>query len=443
MNIKLSNIKEYLRASLWFIPVLMSAMAIGSAFLMLHLDDTLDLDEDLTRNMWFYSGGAENARAILSTISSSMIQVAGVVFSITIVVLSLSSSQFGPRLLRTFMKDWSTQLVLGSFVATYIYCLVVLRNVITQNDRDVVPNLSIAFAMVLTLVNIVVLIYFIHHIATSIQADKVIDRVDKELAGGVSRLFPEELGEGREEVDESGMLDRSVHTHRFELRLAHHGYLQALDTEELWELGGKADLLLELMHRPGQYIIARSTVCIVHARMPLPEGLAEQMRSCFILGYQRTPEQDVEFSLDQLVEVALRALSPSLNDPFTAMACVDRLTSAVTVLAGRRFPSAHRFSKEGRLRMITHHPVTFPLLFSTAFDRIRIGASENPTVLIRMLRSMGRLLEHCRTHEQRELVQGQARMLMRACEQVIEEPHDLAAARSAWPIPGPDSLPPR
>nr|MDQ3101329.1 DUF2254 domain-containing protein [Bacteroidota bacterium] len=199
MNLKLSNLKEYLRASLWFVPVLMSILAIALAFLMLQLDRNVDSNNDFISSLLFYSGGSENARAILSTIASSMIQVAGVVFSITVVVLSLSSSQFGPRLLRTFMKDWSTQLIIGSFVATYIYCLVVLRNVITFDDRDFVPNLSIAFALILTLVNIILLIYFIHHVATSIQADSLIHRVDKELNGNMARLFPEKLGKGGDE----------------------------------------------------------------------------------------------------------------------------------------------------------------------------------------------------------------------------------------------------
>ena len=154
MNIKLANIWEYLRSSLWFIPLIMTALSIAVAIGLLHLDEIFEKDK-ISYSIWFYTGGAENARAILSTIASSMITVAGVVFSITIVALSLSTTQFGPRLLRTFMKDTSTQLTLGSFVASYIYCLVVLRNVITQNDADHIPNLSVAFALILTITNIV------------------------------------------------------------------------------------------------------------------------------------------------------------------------------------------------------------------------------------------------------------------------------------------------
>jgi uncharacterized membrane protein len=433
MNIKLSNLREYLRASLWFVPVLMSAVAIGAAFLMLHLDRVLDTEDNFASNLWFYAGGSENAREILSTIASSMIQVAGVVFSITVVVLSLSSSQFGPRLLRTFMKDWSTQLIIGSFVATYIYCLVVLRNVLTQDDEDFIPNLSIAFSIVLTLINIILLIYFIHHVATSIQADTLIHRVDQELGGNMKRLFPEKLGEGDEDRDGPTEFENAAYPNRIILTFKEHGYVQSLDNDALWDLAVEEDLLLEINNRPGQYVVEGGVMLVVHARKQIPDKVPGRLRDGFILGHQRTAEQDVEFSIDQLVEVALRALSPSLNDPFTAMSCIDRLTSAMIGFIERRFPSPYRYDEKGFLRVLAREQLSFPLIFSAAFDRIRLSALKNPAVLIRLLKAMNMILPYCRTPEQLRSVQDQIEMLMHAGEQSVEEQHDLALMRAAVP----------
>jgi uncharacterized membrane protein len=423
MNIKLSNIWEYLRSSLWFIPIIMTTLAIALAFGLLHVDE-LFKEHQSRDSILFYTGGGDNARAILSTIASSMITVAGVVFSITIVTLSLSSTQFGPLLLRTFMKDTSSQLTLGSFVATYIYCLVVLRNVITEGDADRIPNLSVAFALVLTTMNIIVLIHFIHHVSTSIQAKSVIHRVSTELYASMDRVFPEEQGSVAEEELVEQRLDLAGRTITTDVFHKKDGYIQAIDDDALWKLITKDDLVMELDVKPGDHVVKGSPFCTLHSRGPVPGELKKKIAGTIILGYYRTSEQDIEFSIDQLSEIALRALSPSLNDPFTAMACINRLCSALCRLTDRRFPSPYRKDEQGVLRLISRRKPTFATLLAAAFDKVRCSAHGSAAVLTQLTWAMTVIFQRARTDGQRRIITQQADLLYESAMRSIEEPHD-------------------
>jgi uncharacterized membrane protein len=433
MNIKLSNIWEYLRSSLWFIPLIMTVLSIALAFGLLHLDEVFK-ENKVTNSIWFYTGGGENARAILSTIASSMITVAGVVFSITIVALSLSSTQFGPRLLRTFMKDTSTQLTLGSFVSSYIYCLVVLRNVITQDDTDRIPNLSVALALILTIINIIVLIHFIHHVSTSIQAESVIRRVSSELYASMDRVFPEELGSGASEKDNAVKPDLRGRRIATDIHHEKDGYIQAMDHGTLWELVLKNDLVIEMHVKPGDHVVKGSPFCLLHGWAPVPDEVRKAIAGTIIVGYYRTSEQDIEFSIDQLSEIALRALSPSLNDPFTAMACINRLCSAVCRLTDRRLPSPFRKDEQDVVRIISERTHTFASLFGSAFDNIRRNAEGNAALLTHLTWAMTVVFQRARTDEQRSVISQQADLLYAAVMRSVNEPHDRKAMLEQYAV---------
>ena len=195
MKTKLINLWEALHTSFWFLPALMTFAAIGLSFATIALDWVVQ-ESLLKRVALVWIGGIEGARQLLSTIAGSMITVAGVVFSITIVVLALASSQFGPRLLRNFMRDRGNQVVLGTFIATFTYCLLVLRSIHGGDGTPFVPYISVSLGIALALVSVAVLIYFIHHVSVIIQAPTVIAMVAAELEDGIERLFPEKLGQG-------------------------------------------------------------------------------------------------------------------------------------------------------------------------------------------------------------------------------------------------------
>lgn len=172
---------ERIRSSFWFVPGILTGAAVTLASVTVALDESATVGEWMAGQNWAYTGGAEGASLVLSTVAGSMITIAGVVFSMTLVVLSLASSQLGPRLLRTFMRDTKNQVVLGAFIATFVYCLLVLRTIRRAEDVAFVPHLSVTIGVLLAIGSLGILIYFIHHVSISIQADEVVARVHDEL----------------------------------------------------------------------------------------------------------------------------------------------------------------------------------------------------------------------------------------------------------------------
>jgi len=383
---------------------------------------SVELDEELQRRFvqelgWFYSGSAEGARQFLATVAGSMVTVAGVVFSVTVVALSLASSQFGPRLLRNFMRDTGNQVVLGTFIATFVYCLLVLRTVRGQDGASFVPHISVTIAVLLALASLGVLIYFIHHAAVSMQAPHIIANVSVELRASIDSLFPENLGDEAEtepEQEQAECPDGFEHDAR-PVTAAADGYVQLVNDERLMTLAVENDLVLSIVHRPGHFIVPGDSLVLVWPNRGDEEELTAAVRSAFVLGPQQTPTQDVEFAVNQLVEVAVRALSPGINDPFTAMTCVDRLGAALCRLAGRKIPSPNRRDKEGRVRVIAY-PFTFANVADTALRQIRQYGRESTAVLVRMLETIAVVIPHVRNEEDLAVLCRHALLIEQAAE---------------------------
>jgi uncharacterized membrane protein len=409
MKIRLLELWDRLRSSLWFLPALMTLSAAVFAQATVALDSRVDgtLPDSLS---WVYAGGAEGASAVLSTIAGSMITIAGVVFSLTLVALSLASSQFGPRLLRNFMRDRTNQATIGTFIATFLYCLLVLRTIRHLEGDTFVPQISVTVGVVLAVVSLGVLIYFIHHVAVSIQADEIIARVAHEIAEGIERLFPEHIGESAARPDPEGMLPADFETNSTAVRAVEDGYLGFVDADELMSIATCEDLLVQVGCRPGHYLVADTILLRVHPSQRVDDRICERLQRAFVVGAQRTAAQDIEFSLSQLVEIAVRALSPGINDPFTAVRCVDRLSSSLCRLARRRMPSPYRFDAENQLRVVA--PTTpFAALLDAGFDQIRQSASANVAVTIRLLEALTQIGDFTAEGTDRNAVLGQAQMI--------------------------------
>lgn len=373
-----------------------------------------------------FSVSPEGARAILSTIAGSMMTVAGVTFSITIVVLNLASTQFGPRLLRNFMQDRSTQFVLGTFVASFIYCLLVLRSTQTISTEIFVPSFSVTLAVILAFLSVGVLIFFIHHISTSIQADQVIEGVSRELKQNIHRIFPDELEKKSEGLAKRISIiqeRKKEHFHQQNIIACDNGYLQAIDQEGLLQMAKDNDYLIHLKLRPGQFVVEGSVIVNVSSEEKFDEGLTGAIINAFILGGQRTPEQDAEYSIHQLVEIAIRSLSPGINDPYTAIACIDQLGSALCKLAGRKLPSSSCFDDEGILRLRTK-AYTYSGMLNASFDQIRQYGLDSVAVTIRMLEVLTVISIQTCNPDQRKAIHRQANMILRASWQVMLEKED-------------------
>lgn len=411
----------------------MACLAALLALLAVELDKAFS-DELLKRLGWVYSGGAEGASQLLSTVAGSMIAIAGTVFSITLVALSLASSQLGPRLLRNFMRDTANQVVLGTFVATFVYCLLVLRTIRRADELSFVPHLAVSIGVLLAVVSIGVLIYFIHHVSVSIQADEVVAKVGRELEEGIDRLFPGHLGKAESDFSHTqGETDlpESFAREARPVCALEDGYLQLIDADALMALAAEEDLLIRVERRPGHYVIKGRAMAMVWPGGRVSESLSEKINAAFVFGNQRTGTQDVEFSVQQLVEIALRALSPGINDPFTAIACVDRLSSALCRLARRDMPSAHRFDKQGRLRLVAHGP-TFAGIVDIAFNQIRQSSRANPAIAIRMLDAIAQVAQRMQRSPNAANLQRHAEMIVRGARDAVPEAEDLRAVEAAF-----------
>lgn len=366
---------DRLRTSFWFLPSTMAGGAILLSFALIQLDGTVG-PEWIEALGWLYSFGPEGARAILSAIASSMITVAGLTFSITMLTLQLASSQFGPRLLRNFMRDRGNQIVLGTFIATFVYCLLVLRTVRGTENSSFVPHLSVAFGVLLALASISVLIFFIHHVASAIRIEALLKALAEETREAIERLYPEPLGCDPPNAIPSEHSDSDSRSGSQMIFADATGYVQRIDIDALMQIATEHDLVVVVKSRPGSFVIEYDTIFEIRRSDRLSDKMADQLRGTFIVGQERTPEQDLEFSIRRFVEIAQRALSPGINDPTTALYCIDRLSEAFRLLADRQLPAPVRYDENRHLRIITE-VVHFDELACPAFAAIaRYGVAD-------------------------------------------------------------------
>ncbi|OKH28918.1 DUF2254 domain-containing protein [Chroogloeocystis siderophila] len=424
MKTKLGKIWESLHNSFWFVPLLMVLSAIALAYIMLSLDHG---DKDWLQGLPLtYSRGPEGAREVLSTVAGSMVSVATTAFSIVIVALQLASGQFGPRLIGNFMRDTGNQIVLGTFISTFVYCLLILRTVNSIDDDEFVPHLSVAFSIVLAIFGVAVLIYFLHHVATSIQAQQVIANVGTKLSETIERLFPQKVGRStakdKQEIKNTDIPD-NFEEEASSIRSDKSGYIQAIDNEELIEIAAKFDVIVRLNYRPGDYVVQGNNLVSVWHGQQMNRKLAKKLKGIFIIDNQRSPQQDLEFSINQLVEIAVRALSTGVNDPFTANRCIDQLSAALCHFAQKEIPSRYRYDENKKLRVIAE-PTTFASVVDTAFNQIRQAGQTDVAVTIRLLEAIARIAQYTTTKEQRAALLRHAQMIERGSHEGISEELD-------------------
>ena len=421
--VKVGALWDALRTSYWFVPTVMAAAAV-LLWAAVHAVD-MRLGEKLVHSLgWIYTGGPEGARELLAVVAGSMITVAGVTFSITIVALTLASQQFGPFLLRNFMRDTGNQIVLGTFISTFIFCLLSLR-VIRSTDRvTFVPHLSVSVALLLTLSSLGVLIYFIHHVSAFIQASNIIAVVSDDLEGAILRLFPERLGLDTAQHPElesyREKLPPAFEGESAPVRSPAYGYMKALDNEMLMQAAMKNGLIVRMRKRPGDFIGEGDVIASVWPGESVNREVEKSIHESLVLGAQRTATQDVEFVFNQIVEVAVRSLSPGINDPFTAIICIDHLGQGLRQMAGRAIPSPCRYGEDGALRVIAC-PVTFPEMADIVFNQIRHYGRSSTTVLNRLLGTIAAVARHVSRQEDRRALRHHASLILEAGSLGLEE----------------------
>lgn len=434
MNIRLQNYWDELRASYWFVPSVMVIFAIGLSFLTLNFDRSAHAAA--MRLQLFWGGGPEGARGLLGVIAGSMMTVASLTFSLTIVTFSQASAQFGPRLLRNFIRDTGNQVVLGTYIATFVYCLLVLRAIRSATEaqpgtpgvEEFVPEFSISVGIVLALFSLAVLIYFIHHVSQSIYAPNVIAGVAQDALDAIDRLYPSE--EDPLALPASAALAPSL-PDRFEqsavrLEARRSGYLQVIDYSYLLASAAKHDLIVKVMHRPGHFVVYGDELALVWPPEHLTAKIQARIERGFITGKLRIAPQDVEYAIDQLVEIALRALSAAINDPFTAINCIDWLGVALSRLAQKNIPPPYFVDADGQTRIVLQHPVTFSGVTDAAFNQIRQQAGNQVAVQIRLLEVIAEIADHTQDPHELEALERQAGMIRRSGQKHLEERDDIA-----------------
>lgn len=384
IQLRLLSKWDSLRTNYWFHPALMLVGAIMTAFFTNWMDERYSTKQ--IRGLgWIWIGSSEAARQILSTIASSMITIAGVTFSITIVALAQASSQFGPRLLRTFMRDLGNQLVLGTFVSTFIYCLLILREVHDLGGEVFVPHISVTVALALAVLSVAVLIYFIHHICDFVQAENLVATVGQEFIAAIKSSLPPKTDRVK------GQSLELVEMNRPRILARTTGYIQAIDTASLAELCHKQGICLHLLQHAGDFMAEGTAIARVSNQVD--EKITERIQSVFITGRRRTPIQDIDYQIHQLVEIAVRALSPGINDPFTAIACIDWLGAGLGQSLQREFPSGVINDSEG-VQRVSLKTSSLNHMFGAAFNQIRQNGAIHVSVAIRMLEVFASLGQH-------------------------------------------------
>lgn len=376
-----------IRDSLWFLPGVLTLVGAVLAITVTQAEQRGAFGGEMLRS-WVFGGGVDGARGVLEAIAGGLITVTGVVFSVTIVALQLASSQFTPRVLRNFTADRGNQLVLGVFIGTFTYTVLVLRTVGSAADggEPFVPRVGVTVAVLLVLVAIGFLIFYINHSARSIQVAAILERVTRRTLGDVYRLFPEQIAHAdAAEPPDPRPAERPSTT----VTADSTGYLQAVDARSLFRLGRDRRLVIAMEPHIGEFVLRGQPLASVSPPGAVDDEACRRIRKAFLLGPERTPEQDVEFGIVEISDIAVKALSPGINDPTTAFRCIDRLSEILLELGTRAPPHPWR-TEEGKVHYLARHP-TFERAVGLAFDQVRHFGASNPGIVRKLLDVLARL----------------------------------------------------
>jgi uncharacterized membrane protein len=397
---------------LWGLPLVFFLGAFVLALTTLRADAAVAAGK-LSLPGWAISGGTGEVQTVLSVVAGASISVLTLVFSSALVVLTLAASQFGSFLLHDFMRMRISRLTLSMFVATFVYTLLILTRVGGGSSNSFVPAISAKVAVLMTFISVALLIGFIYGISISVQAQQVAALV----AGGLRRAIAErqranaaEGGAGTPGDPVPAALIEA--TQRLDsdgapVIASSSGYLQAVNFQRLVHAAAHADGVVRLSYRPGQFVLEGSTLATVWPAELADAAFAGEVRAAHISGTQRTLQQDLEFAIDKLVQIALLALSSAINNTFNALICIDWLADGLRALAEYPCDWLVYHDAKGVIRIITR-PLPLPAIIVAAFSRIRYASGGNPTVVIHLVRTIAALAPFLTRPEQREALAAQA-----------------------------------
>lgn len=411
-------------STFWFLPVLILGFSVLLSIGLVSLDSVVTI----SHKGWirfFLVNSSDSARSILSTTSGAMIGVAGTVFSVVLVALTLASSQFGPRLIKNFMYVRLNQIVLGSYVATYLYCLLVLNAIRDNDGYTFIPSISILVAILAAMLNIILLIIFIHQIAVSIQADRVISDISEFMEKQVETLFPAEI---TNEINEKEKIDAEItvlgYKNTTSVKAPKSGYIQYIDNDNLIKNVSQLNSVLRLNYRPGHFLVKGLEIGILYSNELSGEVDLEDLLDQIVIGKTKTAQQDLEYSIHQIVEIAARALSPGVNDPYTAITCIDHLTATMCYLAKAHFPSKYCYDDDEYLRVINNN-LDFEGVLDAAFNQIRQFSGGSTAVIIKLMEAQITIFRFSKIEKHKKALIKHAEMILTIGKLTIKDKNDL------------------
>lgn len=398
---RISSFTQRVSDSLWFVP---STIVLASLLLALALVDLSSVLDPglLDRFPRIFGASAESSRSILSTIAGSMVTTAGVTFSVMVLAVSQASTQYTPRVMRNFMRDRVSQVTLGALIGVFVYSLIVLRT-IRSGDELFIPSAAVAAAMLLALLAVALLMYFIHHIASTLEAGTVLASVAKDTLHYADRLFTEELKAGEDDEPPQASA-RSSNTEWQPIWARRSGYIQHLDIEGLLQTADEWGVVIRMDRAVGEFVAAGTQLASLTGRS-VDEDIVDGINAQYVIDTYRTVFQDPSFGIRQMVDIAIKALSPGVNDSTTAVTSLNYLAAVLVHIASRRIPLAERRVND-KMRLIVRQP-TFEEMVDEAFSEIRRNASNNLRVLLSLLGALELVAQAAKSPARRKAVVAQ------------------------------------
>ncbi len=424
---RLVNFWANLRASLWLVPSTMIAASLALALILIEID-TRTGSERLTDYPLLFGLGADGSRGMLTAIASSMLTVAALAFTLTLNAVTQASGQFSPRIFRNFLRDRANQFVLGYFVSVFAFCLVVLRTIRGGDELKFVPSFSVIAGLLLALGGVFVLIFFIHHISSSLQITSILGDISRETEQAIERMFPERMGQPAP-VEHLDILQSNRQQNEVKIPVLSGGYIQNVDTEGLLGFAERHGVVVRMEHGIGQFAgRGGNLLSLIGDRgdesFPaiFNDRIIRELNDLFSIERHRTIEQDVGFGIRQIVDIALKALSPGVNDTTTAINCVDFLGEIVGDIAGRRMPGKIRSKNDAPLVIVA--APDFQDYVETAFDQIRISGKGNLAVFVRLLKAIAFAADRANDKSRRDILRNQIDLTVDFAEQTLATDHE-------------------
>jgi len=404
MRSQLQNLWENVQSSLWFIPTLLVGLAILGSSLLIRVDTGL-AQRDSMLIPWLFSGTADAARTLLSVVASSLVTVISIAISLTIIALVQASAQFTPRVLRQFTASRPNQVVLGTYTATFVYALLVLRTVRSAEEGGApfVPALSVTTAVGLALLCLGLLIFFIHHMSQSLQVAVILDEVRHELIAQIDKMYPQGIGQGVPDPPSPAVIRAQLkpNGNPVVVRSHHAGFVRSIDEQTLLAAPLAATQWLWIRPRIGEFVACGSIIAELDQSDSAADAVSDQIRRAFVIDRERTITQDPLFGIRQLVDIALKALSPGINDVTTAEYALYHLGDVAGRLAERAFPSPVRTTANGQTQIVVNRP-TWDDMIEVAFGQIRQASANDvhaTQTLLQVLHDLAlRLPPNARAH---------------------------------------------